>query len=132
MRRFDSIRKKLIRTTGSQDREIMIHEPSCTKNCENDPSKENLEELECLQAEYDDLYHYITQGAIIRSRANWYGKGEKNNKYFLNLEKSNKKKSCVRKIVTGDGTISASDESSEVYCHVLRTRKVHVSLFHGS
>ena len=84
---------------------------NCTKNCENDPSKENLEELECLQAEYDDLYDYITQGAIIRSRANWYEKGEKNNKYFLNLEKSNKKKSCVRKIVTGDGTITANPKT---------------------
>ena len=84
---------------------------NCIKNCENDPSKENLEELECLQAEFDDLYDYITQGAIIRSRANWYEKGEKNNKYFLNLEKSNKKKSCVRKIVTGDGTITADPKT---------------------
>ena len=84
---------------------------NCTKNCENDPSKENSEELECLQAQYDDLYDYITQGAIIRSRANWYEKGEKNNKYFLNLEKSNKKKSCVRSIVTGDGTITVNPKT---------------------
>ena len=35
---------------------------------------------------------YITQGTIIRSRVNWYEKGKKNNKYFLNLQKSNKKK----------------------------------------
>ena len=84
---------------------------NCTKNCENDPSKENIEELECLQAQYDDLYDYITQGAIIRSRANWYEKGEKNNKYFLNLEKSNKKKSCVRSIVTGDGTITVNPKT---------------------
>ena len=49
----------------------------CTKKCEDDPSKENVQELECLQAEYDDLYDYITQDAIIRSRANWYEKGEK-------------------------------------------------------
>ena len=60
----------------------------CTKNCEDVPSKENVQELECLQAECDDLYDYITQGAIIRSRANLYEKGEKNNKYFLNLEKN--------------------------------------------
>ena len=84
---------------------------NCTKKCEDDPSKENVQELECLQAEYDDLYDYITQGAIIRSRANWYEKGEKNNKYFLNLEKSNKKKSCVRKIVSGDGTITADPKT---------------------
>ena len=84
---------------------------NCTKNCEDDPSKENVQELECLQAEYDDLYDYITQGAIIRSRANWYEKGEKNNKYFFNLEKSNKKKSCVRNIVTGDGTTTTNPKT---------------------
>ena len=52
-----------------------------TKNCENDPSKENIEELELMftLAQYDDLYDYITQGAIIPSRANWFEKGEKNN-----------------------------------------------------
>ena len=78
----------------------------CTTKCDNNPSKENLDELECLQAEYDQLYDYITQGAIIRSRATWYELGEKNNKYFLNLEKSNKKKSSVRKIFTRDGKLT--------------------------
>ena len=45
---------------------------NCTTKCDNNHSKENLEELEYLQAEYDQLYDYITQGAIIRSRATWY------------------------------------------------------------
>ena len=59
-----------------KDLEEKLH--NCTKNCEDDPSNENVQELECLQAEYDDLYDYnITQGAIIRSRADWYEKGEK-------------------------------------------------------
>ena len=40
---------------------------NCAKKCDNEPSKQNVEELECLQAEYDELYDYITQGAIIRS-----------------------------------------------------------------
>ena len=69
----------------------------CKEKCDAEPSIQNFEELERTQANYDELYDYITQGAIIRSRATWYEKGEKNNKYFLNLEKSNKKKSCVRK-----------------------------------
>ena len=38
-------------------------------------------------------------------------KVKKNNKKFLNLEKSNKKKSCLRKIVTGDGTITANPKT---------------------
>ena len=40
-------------------------------------------QLECLQTEYDSMYDYITQGAIIRSRATWYEFGERNNKYFF-------------------------------------------------
>ena len=33
---------------------------NCTKKCDNDPSRQNVEDLECLQAEYDQLYKYIT------------------------------------------------------------------------
>ena len=95
----------------------------CTTKCENNPSKENLDELECLQAEYDQLYDYITQRDIIRSRATWYKLGEKNNKYFFNLEKSNKKKSNVRKIFTRDGTLTNNpkkimDELESFYAYL--------------
>ena len=38
------------------------------------------------------MYDYITQGAIIRSRATRYELGGRNNKYFLNLENSKRKK----------------------------------------
>ena len=43
---------------------------------------------------------------MIRSRATWYELGEKDNKYFLNLEKSNKKKSSVHKIFTRAGKLT--------------------------
>ena len=58
---------------------------------------QNVEELERIQANYEELYDYITQGAIICSRATWYEKGEKNNKYLLNLATSDKK-SCQENI----------------------------------
>ena len=44
-----------------------------------------------LQMEYDSIYEQIAKGAIIRSKATWYDKGEKSNKYFLNLETERKK-----------------------------------------
>ena len=71
---------------------------ACQLACDNDPSTTNLNDLEILQTEYDRRYEFIAQGAIIRSRANWYEYGEKSNKYFLNLENSRKKKTCVRKL----------------------------------
>ena len=36
----------------------------CAEKCDSDPNTKNLEELECLQTEYDSMYDYITQGAI--------------------------------------------------------------------
>ena len=59
-----------------------------------------------LQTEYDSMYDYITQGAIIRSLATWYEFGERNNKYVLNLENSNKKKSTVPKVFNREGKLT--------------------------
>ena len=47
------------------------------KLCAENPTEENIEALEELKVEYNSLYDYFTQGNIIRSRANWYEKGEK-------------------------------------------------------
>ena len=38
----------------------------------------------------------------MRSKTDWYEHGEKSTKYFLNLEKRNKAKSHIRKIITDD------------------------------
>ena len=78
---------------------------ACEENCVECPSPENLQQLENLKVEYDNLYENIAQGAIIRSRATWYEKGEKSNKYFLNLEAHKKTKSSVRKVFNAEGTL---------------------------
>ena len=54
----------------------------------------------------ESLYDYITEGIILRSRTTWYEKGEKSNKYFLNLEKRNKSKPHMKSLVTSRGEIS--------------------------
>lgn len=79
----------------------------CTEKCDIDPYSGNLKKMECLHTEYDQFYHYITHGAIIRSRVTWYEMSEKNDKYFLNLENSNKTKRSVRKILTRAGVLTS-------------------------
>ena len=54
----------------------------------------------------------MVQGAIIRSKANWYEHGEKSSKYFLNLEYYQKKTSSIRKLVTSD--ISTTDPKQKM------------------
>ena len=39
-------------------------------------------------------------GAITRSKAKWVEEGEKNTKYFLNLEKRNFNNKYIRKLIT--------------------------------
>ena len=74
----------------------------CQKMCDQDPSPENMNMFEVLKTAFELQNDYITQGAIIRTRATWYEQGEKSNKYFLNLENSRGKESSIRKIFKED------------------------------
>ena len=71
---------------------------TCEENRQRSPSPENVEQLKILKSEYSSIYEYLSQGVIVRSRATWYEKGEKSNKWFLNLESHKKAKSPVRKV----------------------------------
>lgn len=72
---------------------------ACDEAVAASPTRENIENLERVKLEYENEYNYIITGSIIRSRATWYEKGERNTKYFLNLENNKKKKSSVRKLL---------------------------------
>ena len=52
----------------------------------------------------------------MHSKSNWYEFGEKSSKYFLNLEKRNKAKSHVRKIITENN--SKIREPQEILLHI--------------
>ena len=44
-----------------------------------------------------------TQGAIVRSRSRWYKQGERNSKYFYDLEKTNQRKKHFAFLIKDDG-----------------------------
>ena len=48
------------------------------------------------------MYDKKVEGIIVRSRARWYEHGEKNSKYFFNLEKRNHIRKDIRKLITVD------------------------------
>ena len=45
----------------------------------------------------------IATGIILRSKASWYEEGQKNNKVFWSLEKRDKTKSHIRKLIDVSG-----------------------------
>ena len=72
------------------------------EKCGNNPTTENIEQLEILKLEHENIYKEFSKGAIIRSKATWYEKGEKSNKYLLKLDSHRKAKSSVRKVFIGE------------------------------
>ena len=46
-----------------------------------------LNELEDKRIQLEKIVEYKTKGAILRAKCRWHNEGEKNTKYFLNLEK---------------------------------------------
>ena len=67
-----------------------------------------IQEYHDCKHQLEEIYNYITQGIILRSRVDWYEHGEKSSKYFLNLEKRNKAKSHIRKILNS-GSVELSE-----------------------
>ena len=45
--------------------------------------------------ELENIIEYRTKGAILRAKCRWYSEGEKNSKYFLNLEKRHYKNGVI-------------------------------------
>ena len=63
-------------------------------------------------------YNYFVRGSIIPFLATWHEQSERNKIFFFfNLENSNKKKSCVRKLLKSDGeeTTDANVILNEIY-----------------
>ena len=63
-----------------------------------------------LQNELYKHFEHLAQGQIVRSRAKWAELGEKNIKYFLNLEKHHATKKAVFKLQSANGVTTDQKE----------------------
>ena len=61
-----------------------------------DPQKQSLwTQLETNKQELERIVEYQNNGTILRSKSGWYNEGEKNTKYFLNLENRHCKQATI-------------------------------------
>ena len=84
--------------------------------------------------ELENIIQYKTKGAIIRSKARWYNEGEKNSKYFLNLENRHWKRKTITQIKTSNGSYATNDtdilkECNSFYSRLYTSRKPRVTSF---
>ena len=69
------------------------------QNLKSDNKESYTTYLQCKE-EWARLIRKKNNGIIFRSKARWVEDGEKNTKYFLNLEKRNYNNKCIRKLIT--------------------------------
>ena len=64
------------------------------------PTPEIISRYNFLQSELEKKYDYRSKGSILRSKINNVEYGEKNSKFFLNLEKNNYETKHIKKMIT--------------------------------
>ena len=70
---------------------------------------EILNELDVKILQKEEISKLKIQGTIIRSKSRWYNEGEKNTKYFLNLEKRHFNKKTIKSLQLADNSIIKTD-----------------------
>ena len=100
---------------------IHIHriKHNITKHC--DPIL--LNQLETTEAKLDELYDYITEGSILRSKVRWFEHGEESSKYCFGLEKRNKIKMHIQKLSANPHSSEEITEFNEVQNELKRFYK---------
>ena len=86
----------------------------------DDPEKQEMHrKLKKKQRELEQIIEHKTKGAILRSKCRWYNEGEKNTKYFLNLEKRHYKNDLISQLKINDDKFVTSDKDILNACESL-------------
>ena len=79
---------KMLREEEELEKKINILQRQIDSGCNNTNEKLAINiQLEEKTRAFEKIIEYRTKGAILRAKYRWYNEGEKNSKYFLNLEK---------------------------------------------
>ena len=89
-------KKKIAEKQEEIEQSIAFLEKNLAKVSTDDAVKQKMwSELETKKRELETIIEHQTKGAILRSKSRWYNEGEKNTKYFLNLEKRHCKQGTI-------------------------------------
>ena len=99
--------KKLKKDRKKQEEELNSKYQFALKCFQENPNDATRLQLENLKNELQILYDEKVEGIITRARVRWHEHGEKNSRYFLNLEKRNNIKKHIRKLYIS-GSISTN------------------------
>ena len=90
--------KQIASIRRKQEEELNIRYQEAVLMFQTNPCDNTRLALEKCKQDFEAPYEKKVEGIILRARARWHEHGEKNSKYFLNLEKRNHVKKHVRKL----------------------------------
>ena len=87
-------------------------------------------EMDRVKSKLKKIIANKTQGSMLRSKARWYEFGEKNNKYFYNLEKRNHKKKHITTLTSENDTIISDpklilEEEANFYKNIYKSKQTN-------
>ena len=74
------------------------------------PTPDTIDKYHNIKSELEALYVERARGSMIRSRVQYINENEKATKYFLNLEKQNYNKKCIKMLITEKGDVTDEKE----------------------
>ena len=96
---------------------ITTLEEQLTHSDVNDKQKKQIWcDIEGRKRELERIIEYQTKGAILRSKSRWYNEGEKNTKYFLNLEKRHCKQATITQLKVSEDDFISTDKEILLEC----------------
>ena len=99
-------KRKISRKEEEIEKSIATLEKCLTEKYVNEYQKQKVwSDLEAKKRELETIIEYRTKGAIVRSKSQWYNEGEKNTKYFLNLEKRHCKQGTITQLKINDNDL---------------------------
>ena len=113
--REKSLRYSKIKTKQTKQRQLSVEQTIARLQEELD-SINTDEKLNESRLELEEIIEFRTKGAILRSKTRWYNEGEKNTKYFLNLEKRHYKQGTISEIKVNDREFVNSHEEILIEC----------------
>ena len=104
-------KRKISRKEEEIEKSIATLEKCLTEEYVNEYQKQKVwSNLEAKKCKLETIIEYRTKGAIVRSKSQWYNEGEKNTKYFLNLEKRHCKQGTITQLKINDNDLVYTDK----------------------
>ena len=95
--------KQKAKATHNEEKRLLIRLGQLQESLGRKYSDMDKVEMNKIKTKLEKISAFKTRGTIIRRRARWYEFGEKNSKYFLNLEKTNHTKKHVTSLINDSG-----------------------------